>query len=239
MLRRLKLAFDAGTDLLELKAQIILRSLEQVGVVLIGYVAAGVLLALGAGTMLAAATVLLAAEIGAGLALLSVGGSVALVGAIILGVFYARSDSRTHKSRDELEQEVTIKEEQLHVAFHGEPKPEPEEEVRTPEVPHAILNAVTKDPAMIATACFAAVSFLGLKRSMRLLAAATAAARFVQSVHGKLNSNRHHADAASHTAADERSRVPPVPPLSRRSARSSRAGDGQWNERHVGTSPRR
>ena len=235
MLRRLKLGFDAGTDLLELQARIIMRSLEQVGVVLLGYVAAGVLVALGACTMLAAAAVLLANVVGAGFALLIVGGAVALVGLVILAFFYARSDSRTHMSRRELEQRAAAKQDELQMAIHG--KLEPEREEPKPDLSHAVLNSLTRDPALIATACFAAVSFLGLKKSMRLLASATAVSRLIQSVHGNLHPNGQHADVSSDARSSARTGTPPS--ASRRPPTPPRTADGQWNERGVGTSPRR
>lgn len=225
MLRRLKGMFDAGVGLLELKAQLAVRSLEQAGVVLMGYLAAGVLLALGALGLLAAAVVLLASEIGAGLALLVVAGGVALIGCIVLAVLIARNTS-SRKSRDELEREVTWKQQEFEEAVHGHAE-EPKHEHAGPSsaLPNALLQALTKDPALIATAGFTVVSFLGLKRTVRLLSAAITTAKLVHSVQSKMQ--------------DFQGAAPHEPPRqSRWSAHDSAPSNNRWSEVPVDSSAR-
>ena len=220
MMQRIKRVFEAGTDLLELRAQVLLRSLEQVGMAIVGYFSAAVLALIGAGVLLAGGTVLLAEYVGAAFALLIVGGALVLIGGIIFAVLHEGGGKR-HRSKDELLEDIEFKKNELQAAFRGETEEAAEPE-RHAGVQQAIMQSLTKDPALIATACFAVISFLGLKRSMRLLGAATAAARFIHSVQGNLKR-----DAQERPVARGRVRATSA---RARATTSSRMSNGQWED---------
>ncbi len=180
MLERIGRMVDAAIGLAQARASLIVRDLEGAGAAAAGYLAAGIIAAMGLLVLLAGLAAALARPLGWPGALGVVGGLMLVCGIGLFAGLRSRNET-ARRLRREIELEAEQSAEVLRAA--GGPDPDKASPAHGPSlapstsgIREAIIQTLTSNPQLVASTAFAVLSVLGPKRSLRILGTAASGA---------------------------------------------------------------
>ncbi len=189
MLHRIGQFAEAAGDLLDARARLALRDLEETGKRVALRAAGGVLVVAGGATMLGAAGVALGEAIGLVGALATLGGVIALAGVVVL-VLEARG-AAPRPSREQLELETRRCTQALRAAFSPTlPPARPGASSDPGAAATALVREIAARPALVCGAGFAILAVLGPVRTLRLIGKLAAMAGVAASMSKALHDRR-------------------------------------------------